>query len=365
MYFKNSVFLLFILLLTGLVVAQESVAVFEFNATGIDEQTTKAAMQIFINELNATGKFSVIPTEEMETNLSAKGITDFNCLDVSCAAEYGFALGIENVIIGTYTKLGDKIIAEVKLVSVSQKKVAFMDRFSTVSVEDLDMVLRRLANAVAQRKKIATDVGRFGITEQEAEEPRRKKSFITSGASFSFGFPFGDSYSGVDNIKTFWWNTRYETGDFVVDNSVGISWGTGEKAEVEILPGITQTIAETRIAVIPWDIGVRYIFNREAEFAPFLGGGLGFHFIGSQSYNIGYGAESYEAGHGSDEAMALHIAGGIFGFQSSNFRLTLEGKYTIVFSDAFQNSGSSSQQFGISIGITRELSDSSIGCGCF
>jgi len=357
MYFKNFVILLFILMLTGLVVAQESVAVFEFNAVGIDEQTTGAAMQILKNELNTTGKFSVIPTDKMEAGLSAKGITDFTCHDVGCAADYGLALETENVIIGTFTKLGDKIITEIKLVNVSQKKVVFTDRFSTVSVEDLDAVLRRLANAVAKRKKIDTEVGRFGITEEEAKQPRRKTSFITSGASFSFGFPIGDSYSGVNTIKTIWWNTRYETGNFVIDNSVGVSWGSGDEVEVEVLPGITQTIAETRIAVIPWDIGVRYIFNREAEFAPFLGGGLGFHFIASQSY------DAFEVG--SDEAMALHIAGGIFGFQSSNFRFTLEGKYTIVFTDVFPNSGSSSQQFGISIGITRELSDSSLGCGCF
>lgn len=359
MYFKNLIILLFILILTGLVVAQESAAVFEFNAVGIDEPTTSAAMQIFRNELNATGKFSVIPTEKMEASLSAKGITDFSCYDVDCGVDYGRALGTENVIIGTFTKLGEKIITEVKLVSVSQGKVVFTDRFSTVSLEDLDAVLRRLADAVAQRKKIDTEVGRFALTEEEAQEPRRKKSFITSGGSFSFGWPLGDSYSGVNNIKTIWWNVRYEAGSFVVDNSVGVSWGSGDEARFEVYPGLTQTIDQTKIAVIPWDIGMRYVFTREADFAPFIGGGVGLHFIRAQTY------ETIDLE--GDEALALHIAGGIFGFQSSNFRLTIEGKYTIVFSDAFPNSGSSSQQIGISIGITRELSaeDRRFGCGCF
>jgi len=360
MYCNNLIILLFILILTGLVGAQESVAVFEFNAVGVDEKTTEAGMQIFRNELNATGKFSVIPTTEMEASLSAKGITDFNCYNVGCGVDYGLALGTENVIIGTFTKLGNKIITEVNLVSVSQGKVVFTDRFSTESVEDLDAVLRRLANAVAQRKKVGTEVGRFAVTEEEAQQPRRKKSFITSGGSFSFGFPFGDSYSGVNNIKTLWWNTRYETGNLVVDNSIGISWGSGDEAKVDVF-GTTQTIAQTKIAVVPWDIGIRYIFSREAEFAPFLGGGVGIHFIAAQNY------ETIDYEVGGDEAPALHIAGGIFGFQSSNFRLTIEGKYTIVFTDAFPNSGNSSQQFGISIGITRELSTNGrgFGCGCF
>lgn len=360
MYFRNSSILLFILVLTGLSVAQESVAVFDFKAVGMDEQTNKAAMQIFKNELNTTGKFSVIPTEEMEAGLSTKGITALDCYDLGCAVDDGRALGTENVIIGTFSRLGEKIITEVKLVSVSQGKVVFSDRFSTVSVEDLDAVLHRLATAVAERKKIDTDVGRFGITDEEAKQPRRKKSFITSGASFSFGFPFSDSYAGVNSIKTIWWNTRYETGNFVIDNSVGVSWGSGDEAKVEVF-GTLQTIAETKIAVIPWDIGIRYLFNREAEFAPYIGGGFGIHFIASQNYTD----INYEAG--SDEAPALHAAVGLYGFQSSNFRLTVEGKFSIVFTDAFPNSGNTSKQFGISIGVTRELGTDGkgFGCGCF
>ena len=43
MNIKIFVILLYILTLTGLVVAQESVAVFEFKAVGLDEQTTEAA----------------------------------------------------------------------------------------------------------------------------------------------------------------------------------------------------------------------------------------------------------------------------------------------------------------------------------
>jgi TolB-like protein len=361
MNIKIFVVLLYILTLTGLVAAQESVAVFEFNSVGLDAQTTKAAMQIFKNDLDETGKFAVIPTEKMAANLSARGITDITCYDVDRAVNYGGAIGTENVIIGSFTKLGDKIIAEVKLVSVSQGNVVFTDRFSSISLEDLDTVLKRLAEAVAQRKKIDTEVGRFGVTEEEAMEPRRKKSFITSGGSFSFGWPIGDSYSKVSTIKTIWWNTRYETGNWVIDNSIGIQWGTGDEIEIETSPGITQTVSQTQIAAFPWDIGMRYIFNRESDFAPFIGGGVGIHFIAGVSYKY----ENVESELDGDTAPALHAAVGVYGFQSSNFRLTFEGKYTIVFSDAFPNSGSQSQMVGISIGITRELGKDRFGCGCF
>jgi hypothetical protein len=175
-------------------------------------------------------------------------------------------------------------------------------------------------------------------------EPRRKKAYITSGASFGFGFPLGDSYNKVNNLKTVSWVMRYEADKFVIENSVGVSWGNADLDTSGIF-----VIKET-ITVVPWDIGMRYIFSRENDFTPFLGGGIGLHFIGSEK--LEGATDDYIRG---DQALALHLAGGIYAFQSYDFRLAIEGKYTIVFTDAFPNSDDSSQQIGISIGISRKF----------
>jgi hypothetical protein len=336
--------ILFSLALSGLAVAQERVVVFEFEAIGVDEQTVTAATHIFRNELGATGEFSVIPKEEMEAKLADAGITDFDCYDPDCAAANGFAVGAEKAIIGSLTKLGERLTAEVRLVNVIRKEVVFTDRFSAISLDDLDSALRKLAKAVAGRKKIESEVTRYAITEEETLEPRRKKAYITSGASFGFGFPLGDSYLKVDNLKTLTWMMRYEAGNLVIDNSVGVSWGSGEP---DTIGGFI--VDKKKVTILPWDIGVRYVFNREADFTPFVGGGIGLHFIGSQDVEGTVYTQS-------DEALALHVAGGLYAFQTYDFRLTVEGKYTIVFTDAFgEESGSSSQQFGISIGVSRKF----------
>jgi len=345
MHSKVLLIILFSLALTGLAVAQERAVVFEFEAIGVDEQTSTSATHIFRNELDATGKFSVIPKEEMEAKLADAGITDFACYAADCAAANGFAVGAEKAIIGSLTKLGERITAEVRLVDVVRKEVVFTDRFSAISLDDLDSALRKLAKAVAAREKIESEVTRYAITEEETGEPRRKKAYITSGASFGFGFPLGDSYLKVDNLKTLAWMMRYEAGNLVIDNSVGVSWGSSEP-DTTIWGYIED---KKRITIVPWDIGVRYIFNREADHTPFVGGGIGLHFIGSQDI----GGRAYTS---SDQALALHLAGGLYAFQTYDFRLTVEGKYTIVFTDAFgEESGNSSQQLGISIGISRKL----------
>jgi len=337
------------LMLSGMVSAQEKAAVFEFEGIGVDQPTVEASSRIFANELNATGKYTVLPRGDIETKLIERGITDFDCFQISCAASYGSMVGAQMSVIGSLTRLGGRITVEARLIRVATKEVIFADRFAAGTIEDLDVALRKVAQAVATQTRIESEVTRYAITEEETREARRKKSYVTSGASFGFGFPLGDSYSKVGTLKNLTWNMRLEAGRFVINNSIGICWGTVKREDAQ--KGL-QEYSKT-VTIVPWDIGVRYLFSREGEFSPFLGGGLGFHFIGSTEAES---ADNYDELVRNDQALALHLAGGLYAFQSYDFRLILEGKYTIVFSDAFSvESGSTSQQIGISIALSRRL----------
>jgi hypothetical protein len=334
-----------LVLAAGLVAAQEKTVVFKFEGIGVDQSTIDAGTHIFANELNATGKFSVIPSGDVEAKLTEEGITSFDCYQISCAANNGFIVGAQKAVIGSLTKLGEKITIEARLIDVGAKDVVFSDRFSAMSVDDLDVALRKVAQALASQKHIQSEVNRYAITEEETQESRRKKGYITSGASFGFGFPLGNSYSEVDNLKSLAWVMRYEAGSYVLDNSLGFSWGSGGEKDTTFLGEIINT---TEVGILFWDIGMRYIVSRGSDFTPFFGGGIGLHFIGSQDYK---GTAYME----SSQAFALHLAGGLYAFQSYDFRLTFEAKYTMLFSDAFIGSGSTSNQIGFTIGITRKF----------
>lgn len=344
-----------VLALPGLLLAQEKAAVFEFEGIGVEQSTIEAATQIFRNELGATGKFTVLSKGDMESKLAAGGVTDYACHDVACAAQNGFTMGVEEVVIGSLTRLGERITADVRLVNVVKKEAVFSDRFSSTSVDDLDMALRKLAEAVASRKKIQSELGRYAITEEETMEQRRKKSYITSGATFGFGFPLGDSYAGVSQLYTLAWVVRYEAGQFVLDNSIGYTWGSSKPDTAEF----GYQFDKVQVGILPWDMGLRYVFSRGSDFTPFVGGGIGLHFVASQNFE---GNTYIDNG----TAMAIHLAGGVYGFQSYDFRFTLEGKYTLLFTDVFGDiSGSTSQQIGISIGISRKLEKGEKrGCMC-
>lgn len=348
-------FIALLLMLPVLAVAAERTAVFEFGSIGVDEESILAATQIFRNELAATGKFTVIAKDEMEAALASHRVTDPTCSDLVCAVRYGTLLDADRAVIGSLTRLGQKITAEVALVDVPGESIIFSDHFPASSLDDLDNALRKLAGAVASGREIESDVTRFAISDAETDEPRRKKAHVTSGAAFGFGFPIGDSYAKADNLKILVWSLRYEAGRLVVDNSFGVTWGSTGKEDYN---GVK--IDNKRVTVLPWDIGVRYLLKRESDFAPFVGGGLGLHFISS----VDAGGETVVDG---GTAPAFHLAGGVSAFQSYDFRLVVEAKYTVVFSDAFIGSGDSSQAVGISIGISHKLNDDEYGClglGC-
>lgn len=330
MYYKALLITVCMILAAVSLCAQERVAVFEFESVGVDEETIRAATHLFGVELEATGDFTVLSKADMEAKLAAEGITDFACYDVGCASEYGYKLGVERVIIGSLTLLGERATTEINLVNVVRKEVEFTDRFSVDYIEDLNSALRKLAEAVAAREKIVSEVDRYAITEEETREPRRKASYTTQGVGFGIGIPLGDSYSGLSNLKTVAWVFRYEAQKYVVENSFGITWGSGgEKDTLLTDGGGGYTIVDKKnVVVMPWDIGLRYIFNREKDTTPFVGGGIGLHFVVSQETE----GEVYTE---SDVAFAFHGSTGLYLFQTYDFRLSIEAEYSLLISDAF------------------------------
>ncbi len=357
MFYRIFTLGVFLLMLGGIASAQEKTVVFEFEGIGVDQPTIEAGTRIFSNELNATGKFSVIPWGDVETKLIERGISNFECYQISCAASYGSIAGAQKSIIGSLTRLGERITVEARLINVATEEVIFSDRFSASTVDDLDVALRKVAEAVATQKKIESEVTRYAITEEESQETRRKKGFITSGALFGFGFPLGNSYSKVDNLNYYGVVVRYEAGSYVLDNLFGLQHGSGGAKDTTFYGTIVD---EKVVNIFFYDIGLRYILNRGSDFTPFFGGGLGIHLISQQESH----GETYMEG---TQAFALHLAGGMYAFQTYDFHLTVEARYTVLFTKAFPNSGSSSHQIGITFSITKKLEKKDrggcMGCG--
>ena len=339
---RGMLILSLVLCVTGLARAQETVAVFEFEGIGLSQPEADAATEIFRGELGATGSFTVMPRADVEARLAARGILNPVCHAVGCAAEYGQLAGVAETIVGTLTMLGNRITGEVRLVDVAKKEVTFSDRFTAANLDDLEATLRKLAGAVASRQKIQSEVSRFPVTQEETAEAPRKRSVMTSGMAFGAGLPLGDSYAKVNSLNQIMAVTRNEADRFVVETSVGAQWGSADAPTTNGQP------VSINVFILPIDIGLRYVLNRKAEFSPFAGGGIGINLISSQS------AGDTEVIRGGT-AFAYHLAAGVYGFQSYDFRLSLEGRYSMMFSDAFVGGEKVQHQIGFLVGLTHKL----------
>ncbi len=148
-YMKLIILLMALVLNFSQAAAKENVAVFDFNPVGVDNQTALSSSQIFRAELGAIGKYNVLTKGDIDERLQAASIYDFTANDINSAISKGKIIDADKSVIGSLTRLGNKIIVDVQLISVSSGEIELSDRFSTDSIEDLDVVLRRLAGAVS------------------------------------------------------------------------------------------------------------------------------------------------------------------------------------------------------------------------
>jgi TolB-like protein len=317
-----------------------AIVVFDAQPIGVEEPTVLAASQLLRNDLAATGNFAVMDEGEVTRLLGEKPL----CYDSQCALEIGQQLGVDKAVIGSLSRLGEKIIVELRLVDVNSGQVEFSDRMASATVEDLDTVIKRLATGLATGKPSEQTVEIGAITEVETREPRRRKNFFTVGGKIGYLFPTGDSWRGVDKLLCLDWVTRYETPTFMVESLVGWRYEIGR---------------DEGAYDIPIEFSILYIPGK-SDFSPYLGGGLGIHWVAAarEDEDVVYHGEERITNNG----LALNVGGGLIGFRTYDFRIVVDLRYTMVF--AKLDGQDTHQGVSLTFGVTSPRKDSR-GCCIF
>lgn len=295
------------------------IAVFDFEPFGVDHATLQVGSILFIESLVGTGKFDVVRIEE-----------EIKCYRVECAVEIGKNFGFEKAIVGRMVKLGEKLILTLNLIDIASGEIEFSDKFVCTSLEDLDTILERAAQGMAEKKSFieTADVGK--ITEMETEEVRRRKPYSSVGLRTGYLFPVSKSYGNVKKeMVTLDAVIFHEARDILVEGLGGVS-------------------ATDHTSDWHFDLLLHKIFLT-SDFAPYLGGGPGVHKVTVKVEDY------YLSETKSDDGLALSISGGIIGFRTYDFRIFLSGKYTCTFVDI----GNTSTQHGFS--LTFGLTSPSMG----
>jgi len=124
---KIKTFFLVICLLLGRFNAQEAdttttqkltTAVLNFDGLGITAMEAIALTQRLAGEMVNTDNFILVDRSQMEEILQEQGFQQTGCSSAECAVEIGNLLGVQQMVSGSFGKIGETYTIETKLFSV-------------------------------------------------------------------------------------------------------------------------------------------------------------------------------------------------------------------------------------------------------
>ena len=309
--FISFVFILWSNLLFGQNTTNVSrLAIMHFSSEGIDSVTIKSAETILRLEL---AKLSSAEVLGVNTQNDSAG---YDCKSLECEVKYGEKLNADQVVTCNLLVLGKKIIIQYALIDVKQRKVLIDDSITSLSVEELDLIMKRIAMSVINHKS-ADETAEVGtIIEQETKKP-----LLRNGGKF-YSFSFGYLYptSGFKN----------EERSFTVDFRIG--------ADIPDLEYGLQLFARDGFGV---NIFSSYLAT-QTDVCPYIGGGLGFHWITTMTKTeyiySDDGTYTRKEDNRQEDGFEFLVNTGLRLFNTYNFRITMNLAYSHTFNDFNSNS---------------------------
>jgi TolB-like protein len=303
----------------------KKIGVLHFKATGVSSATAQIVTDLLSSELVNYG-YTVSSPDAMDAVVGDV----IKCYEPVCAAEAGFTSKVEQVVYGSVSKLGEKHIVQASVVNVSTQEVIWSGSLSAATAEDLDMVAQRIAKSIAEGKKTGETVEVGTVTEEEEEEPLRRRVFYTTGIKAGALQPlggYGESGTMFHLGALFW----YETPNVVAELAFYTAF-SGNLGDVE------GTATE---AVAP-ELSILYMFTKQ-DISPYIGGGVGFGIL-SLSPDTGFIPETAYG-------VAINGGGGLVFFRTYDIRVLLDVRYRVNLSQV-ENFDGPHQSIMFSIGFT-------------
>jgi hypothetical protein len=322
---KIKFYLVSFFLLLPCILNAEKIGLLPFKQVGIESNITEAVHQLMGSELSSYG-YTVLLPNEIEEKLAR----ETECYNKECAAEIGNQIGLEKVIFGSLTKIGEKYIISAVVVESQSGNIIFSDKVTSQTAEDLDVCISRLAKSIEYGKEVKETAEIGTITEQEVEtEAKRKKAFFAWGGGFGVILPVIGYNSTQSKPYFLEFKGWYETPRFAVTPNFQTS---GCLMGYENLD-------------YSFDIYLLYFFSTK-DFSPFVSGGVGVKTIVTGISEDSYGFDAPDYGTGIN----LSLGGGLVLFRTYDFRLVLDGRLSTLFNNLGEIEGPhSSFSLGINV----------------
>ena len=122
-FYRSTVLLLALVLFTLNLNAQvaegkQTVALLEFEGRGISQLEAKTLTDRLMSEMVNTDAVIMVERNQMDEILNEQGFQQSGCTSSECAAEVGALLGVQNMVSGSFGKLGNSYTIDAKMFSV-------------------------------------------------------------------------------------------------------------------------------------------------------------------------------------------------------------------------------------------------------
>ncbi|MCK5330384.1 MAG: hypothetical protein KAK01_03170, partial [Candidatus Marinimicrobia bacterium] len=92
-----------------------TIAVLEFEAAGIDAPAVQTLANVVRKELIKSKLFRVVERNLMDEILSEQGLQQSGCTTTECVVEVGRLLGVQKILSGSISKLGELFIVDLQI----------------------------------------------------------------------------------------------------------------------------------------------------------------------------------------------------------------------------------------------------------
>ncbi|MCK4654279.1 MAG: hypothetical protein KAU01_07530, partial [Candidatus Cloacimonetes bacterium] len=273
----------------------KTIAVLPFHSMGIDEISIQTAESILKNDIQKLSSLHITSHDEVIAALEGE-----TCTEIICAVAIGKKVDADLVLISNLSKLGEKIIIQYNLVDVNKGQSIVVDNTTSNSIEDLEVVMKRIAMSVVEQKPLAQTVEVGAIIEKEDDTTRRREARRFWGLSFGYLYP----QQGYDDVNDRSFTLDFRSGYEVKNIAVGLQ-------------------LSTRFGFAA-DIYASYLFTKK-DFCPYVGGAFGFHWVIHEEAIL----DEDKRGDG----LEIIANAGIRAFRTYNFQIILNIDYSITFND--------------------------------
>ena len=280
------------------------IAVLPIISNGIDPAYVQTSESILRMDLSNQKNLDVIIERK---TLDALG--DEGCADEECAKQVGEKLNVDRVLLCKLNPLGDKIIVQYILVETSTGKNLLSEQTTALNVEDLELVMKRVAVSVAKVAPFNANQEVGNIVGKESVETLRQASRYNFGVGFGYLFP----QEGYDSdIKSFTINAYFDYE--IQDYAVGLMLGARKGFAINLYGN--------------------YLFSK-TNLCPYLGGALGFHWVTSHENHIIVDPyyDYINPAKKESDGIELGFETGLRIFHTYNFQMFIKMEYIMTFND--------------------------------